>query len=173
VNDGSLPPLDGADLLVINAGGALGAPADDRGRSSLLAHVAGGRPILAMHSATAALPNVPEWPGIVGGRWVDGTSSHPPLGLDRVEIVSQHPIVRGVGHFTLMDERYTDLDLEPGSVQLVSHQENGKMHPLVWLRTNGESRLVYDALGHDPRSYESPEHRVLLRQVAQFLVESV
>jgi hypothetical protein len=47
--------------------------------------------------------------------------------------------------------------------------EQGGAHPLIWARTIGDSRVVYDALGHDVRSYESPEHVELLGRVVSWL----
>lgn len=47
--------------------------------------------------------------------------------------------------------------------------EAGFRHPLVWAREFGRSRLVYDALGHDPRSYDSEGHRALIAQALGWL----
>ena len=52
---------------------------------------------------------------------------------------------------------------------LSEHEEDGMRHPLVWARELGRSRIVYDALGHDVRSYESAEHRELLTRALQWL----
>ena len=52
---------------------------------------------------------------------------------------------------------------------IAEHEEGGMRHPLVWARELGHSRLVYDALGHDTRSYESAEHRELLTRALHWL----
>ena len=51
-----------------------------------------------------------------------------------------HPITEGVAEFEVLDERYTDL------------------------------RVVYDALGHDPRSYDSVGRCELLRREVVWLL---
>ncbi|WTO10857.1 ThuA domain-containing protein [Micromonospora sp. NBC_00617] len=55
------------------------------------------------------------------------------------------------------------------SARLYAHEEGGATHPLVWARTLGRSRVVYSALGHDTRSYESPGHVELLRRITAWL----
>jgi type 1 glutamine amidotransferase len=77
-----------------------------------------------------------------------------------------HPITAGLADFSLVDERYTGLAVDPDVVGLVSHRHAGETHPLLWAREYGRSRIVYDALGHDTRSYESPVHRELIRRAA-------
>ena len=52
---------------------------------------------------------------------------------------------------------------------IAEHEEDGMRHPLIWAREVGASRVVYDALGHDTRSYDSPEHRELLTRALDWL----
>ena len=50
----------------------------------------------------------------------------------------------------------------------MSHEHDGRTHPLVLIGTTGRSRVVYDALGHDARSYDSAERRELLQREARW-----
>jgi type 1 glutamine amidotransferase len=43
---------------------------------------------------------------------------------------------------------------------------------LLWAREYGRSRIVYDALGHDTRSYDSQAHRELIRRAALWALGS-
>ena len=52
---------------------------------------------------------------------------------------------------------------------IAEHEEDGMRHPLIWARELGHSRLVYDGLGHDARSYESTAHRELLIRALDWL----
>ena len=52
---------------------------------------------------------------------------------------------------------------------LAEHDEGGVAHPLVWARELGPSRVIVDLLGHDTASYDSPEHRELLRRAIEWL----
>jgi len=164
-----MPAIGDADLLVINAGVALCNKRDSTGRVALRDHVEAGRPVLAMHAATAGLREFPEWPSIVGARWVNGQSFHPPLGLGNVDVLPDHPLMHGIDSFSLFDELYTSLDLEPGNTILATHEVDSVKHPIIWTRTRGASSVVYDALGHDARSYESAAHRAIIGRAARFL----
>jgi hypothetical protein len=72
--------------------------------------------------------------------------------------------------FTVFDERYSYLHTNPDITVLCVHQTEGQLHPLVWARESGLARVVYDGLGHDTRSYESPGHVELLRRVVGWLL---
>ncbi|MBM7494714.1 type 1 glutamine amidotransferase [Micromonospora luteifusca] len=166
--------LDGARLLVVNASAnrSTPIPEDEDFARILDGFLARGGSLLATHSATLAFPQVPSWRSAVGAAWEHGRSFHPPIGPSLVRRSGvEHPISTGLGDFEVFDERYTDLELIDGvDVEpLYVHDEGGATHPLVWARTVGSSRIVYSALGHDARSYESPEHVELLRRVVSWL----
>jgi len=54
-------------------------------------------------------------------------------------------------------------------VPLAAHDYGGQLHPLVWARHSGPARVVADALGHDARSFDSAEHRLLMARSATWL----
>lgn len=163
------------DLLVLNLGdpaltGTPDAPAERRGRDGLLAYLARGRPLLVSHVTSTSLRGVPEWEGILGAVWVRGTSFHPDYGRARIRVHTGHEITAGLDDFDVEDERYTDLRVQPDVVALASHEHEGREHPLLWARTYGGARIVYDALGHDTASYEAETHRELLRRAVRWLL---
>ncbi len=92
---------------------------------------------------------------------------HPPRGESAIlRTGSVHPIATGLGGFTVDDERYSYLDTAPGIEVLYEHDHDDRRHPLVWVAANG---AVYDGLGHDAASFESPGHRALLRRCVNWL----
>ncbi|MET8139000.1 ThuA domain-containing protein [Sphaerisporangium sp. NPDC005288] len=135
-------------------------------RAALLAHLDRGGGVLAVHAASICFDDWPAWRGLVGAAWVWGASHHPPLGPAEVKVHGGHPIVEGLADFELVDEIYSDLEVSPGVRPLASSLGQ----PLVWAREVRGGRLVYDALGHDARSYESPSHRALLLRAARWLL---
>jgi len=179
---GGLAALGDADLLVVNAGNP-SAPLPDGvadpgepGADVIAAASAGfeaalerGIGILAVHSAAATLPEVPAFGHALGARWIEGTSWHPPIGDALVHVVGTHPIAAGLADFTVVDERYSGLRLDAVIEPIAEHEEDGMRHPLIWARELGHSRLVYDALGHDARSYESTAHREFLVRALDWL----
>ena len=142
------------------------------GRAAITDHVARGGAVLAVHTATICFDDWPEWGDIVGGQWVWGTSGHPDLGPVRVTVrPGAHAIVDGASDFDTVDEVYARMDVRPDVRPLATGRWEGEDHPLLWARTAGPAaaRVVYDALGHDERSYDQPVHRRILRQAARWL----
>lgn len=182
----SLPRRD-VDLLTINAlrwrmegveryadaraewGLSLSAAA----RSGVEAHLSAGRPLLAMHTATICFDGWPGWAKIIGGVWNWANSSHPPMDDTPVSITvarDTHPIVAGIKDFAIIDEIYGFLDTAPDVVGLLYAEHGGHDHPLLWARTlPGGARVVYDALGHDWRSYDHATHQQILRRIGLWL----
>lgn len=171
--DGALADLDGVELLAVNIGApdTADAAADAAVRAGLLQYLERGAALLVLHVSVTSLPAVPEWESIVGGTWLRGTTMHPDLDLAHVQVHPlAHPIVEGTADFDLEDERYTFLRTAPDVVPLLSHDHEGREYPLLWARRFGEARVVYDALGHDIRSFRSAEHRRVLGNAVDWLL---
>ena len=110
------------------------SPAADA-RAALAEHLQGGGGVLAMHTAIICFDDWPEWTATLGGAWRWGRSSHPPLGELAVKVAAPgHPLVAGLADFTIVDERYSDLDhgSDPPTPLLVA---DGL--PLLWARVHG------------------------------------
>ena len=73
----------------------------------------------------------------------------------------------------MLDERYSYLETRPDVTVLYDHHFEDGRHPLVWAREAGPGRVVYDALGHDVTSYDSPGHRALLERSIRWLLHSI
>lgn len=186
--DAALAALDDVALLVVNAGNPEG-PVDDgevaeyadaldgEGPSTvdpapLQAAIDRGIGILAVHAAASSLLDYPAFHHAIGGRWIPGESWHPAFGDAHVHFVGDHPVRAGLLDFDVQDERYTALRLHDVIEPIAEHVEDGIRHPLIWAREFGASRLVYDALGHDTRSYDSTTHRELLFAAIDWLDRS-
>jgi type 1 glutamine amidotransferase len=166
--------LDGelreAELLVLNAGSGDEANTLDAELLGLVeARLASGRPLLAVHAAASLFPELAAWEQLLGGRWVRGVSWHPPLGEAHLEL-APHPITAGLEGVTVVDERYTELRLTPTVTVIAWHEEGGARHPLAWVHEADGVRVVYDALGHDARSYDSADRRELLAREVRWLL---
>ncbi len=97
-----------------------------------------------------------EWQFMTGGQWV----AHP--GNDGTEytvrvLKGSHPIVEGIGDFTIQSEQYY-MHVDPANrVMAVTefpvadgpHVPNGRVDmPVVWTKAWGKGRVFYTALGH-------------------------
>ena len=174
-------PTGAVDLVVVNAGGGstprpITASAADQ-RAEALADwareaVAGGVPALVTHTGSNTFYDDDRWSGLIGGRWVPGTSWHPPLDHSRVQVTDPaHPITAGLTELTVTDERYCDLTVHPGNAVLVDHAEDGRRHSIVWARDAAGVRVVHDALGHDPSAYDGADRRLLLAREVDWLLQ--
>ena len=137
-------------------------------RTTLLDHLDRGGGLLCMHSASICFDDWQGWSRVLGGCWTWPKSHHPPLGWTGVRVHGGHPIVEGLRDFDLVDEVYSDLDVLP-DVRPLASSASGQ--PLVWARPVRRGRVVYDALGHDVRSYENEIHRTLLQRAALWLLK--
>ena len=172
--DEALQALEGADLLVVNAGdpwreGAFGAPeASVRGLEAALGRGIG---VLALHAASASLRDYAAWAPAIGRVWLPGgVSMHPEIGETTLEW-HDHPLA-GSEPLTLFDERYSFLQPVGESDVVASHDHDGVTHPLVWTRRHGASRVAVDLLGHSARSFEAPGHRALVGRLIDWATGS-
>jgi type 1 glutamine amidotransferase len=169
--------LAAADLLIVNTASGPPAPEDASdddwapAHAALRGYVEGGGPLLALHLAASSFREIPEWPHWIGGAWIKGTSMHPPIADSHVTVrTDAHPIVAGLGNFTIYDEMYSYLELQPGNVVLATHLYEGRDHSLAWAREIDGRRAIYDAFGHGVRAYDSPERIRLLQREAVWVV---
>lgn len=173
--DHALATLDGADLLIVNAGDPwreggteLGRRADLAADAGLRAAIARGIGLVAIHSALSSLRDHPAWREAIGGEWQPGLSWHPPIGDARVRIVDgDHPVTEGMPPIDVFDERYSELVVDDGVRVLAVHDVDGVEHPAVWVRER-PTRAVVSSLGHDERAFDSPSHVALLQRAARW-----
>jgi type 1 glutamine amidotransferase len=143
-------------------------------RDGLGRHLRAGGAVLGVHASAMSLTTMAEWQTILGGRWVTGRSKHPPQGPSRICVrTDAHPITAGLGDFEVFDERYSYLETGADIVVLCEHEHDGIRHPVVWARQSGPARVVYDGLGHDTRSYDSPGHVGLIQQSVAWLLGGI
>ena len=186
--------LPGAALLAVNAlrwtmtapgtpdryrarAGTDGVSPSPAARAAFAAHLAAGGGILAMHAAVICFDDWPQWHQALGARWLWGRSSHPPLGpAVQVDVTPAHPLTQDVPDFTIIDEVYCDLDRAPSLTPLLTAvppaPSTPPAQPLLWAHEHAGGRVVYDALGHHPPSYEVPAHREILTRAIRWAATS-
>jgi uncharacterized protein len=178
-----LSDLSATDLLVMNTGVGLpngstdGQSSDEawrQGWDGLARYLDSGRPVLAVHQAANSLHELPAYLDRLGGRWVAGTSMHPPIGTATVTYAAMpHAINPDPGSsFEVWDERYSHLEITGEVDVLATHDLDGTPQPLVWTHETPAGRAVYDALGHGRESYDSAERRALLGREARWLLDA-
>lgn len=182
VPDRALASCADFDLVVVNAtdpwrNGETGYGAVPAAAAGLAAAVECGTGFLALHNSIASLRDYGLWRRLVGGSWVPGVSMHPDIDEARIELLQPaHSLMSalpGAGDdaFTVFDERYCELDVDDDVDILARHQHLGRWYPTFWTHVLGRSRVVYDALGHDARSFDAPAHVDFVRRAAAWVVQ--
>lgn len=170
--------LEGADLLLVSVR-RRPPPLDDL--DAIRAHVAAGRPLVGIRTASHAFaPRRGEtppaghgtWPDfdprVLGGRYVGHHGAGPATSVTVASGAAGHPILVGidvarlVGHGSL----YRVAPLEPSATALLSGvAADHPAEPVAWTNAprRGSSRVFYTSFGHED-DFREPEFRRLLLQ---------
>ncbi len=145
--------------------------------------ISGGKGFVCIHISTCVAAAWPEYHDITGGGWISGTSYHPPYGQFTVNVSDAgHPGAAGVADFSTNDELYMNLAIRDGNTVFLSGTAEdgtwpwgsdrsptfmpGGVYPLGWTRKYGDGNVFVLLLGHDGRSFETPEfQRIVLNGV--------
>ena len=136
----------------------------------LLDAIASGVGVAGWHGCMGdSFRNNTNYQFMVGGQWV----AHPDNIIDyTVNIISDDPIVAGLGDFAMQSEQYY-MHTDPGNEVLASTTfeglesapwVNGTVMPVVWKRQWGEGRVFYSSLGHLAKDFDVPEAREIQRR---------
>jgi len=129
-----------------------------------------GGGLVAIHFASGAFPNWPEYVRLIGRVW-DRKSTHDPYGPFRVHVVRKdHPITRGMDDFDTTDELYFCLTGDtPIEVLLTAHSKvKDREEPMGFVLRYGKGRVFHTPLGHDVRALSSPGVVRLLRRACEW-----
>jgi uncharacterized protein len=128
-------------------------------QENLLNYVKGGKGFFVQHLASASFPKWEEFGKLCGRRWVMGTSGHGPRSVFEAKIADkEHPITKGLSHFTTDDELYAKLQGNEEIHVLVTADSDWSKatEPLVFIRNYGQGRVVHNAFGHDRKALMTP-----------------
>ncbi len=129
--------------------------------------VRSGGALIGIHNATDTFTDDAEFVRLWGGKF----RTHPPQLEIATEFVDKgHPITAGLPEFTVLDELYLFADYDPAKVHLLaqtrSFDDDGPV-PVCWVREEGQGRVFFVSLGHNPETLAHPSWRALfLRGVA-------
>jgi len=121
-------------------------------QQALLDYVRNGGGYVSIHGADNAAPDwLPEWRTMLGGVF-----SHVGLpdgkvrkGSYVVKIADRSsPITKGLDDFTLQDELYYHMQMQPGVEPLATVEHEGNAWPIAWTRTFGQGRVFHLVFGH-------------------------
>lgn len=169
--------IAGFDLVVVyHTGGELSV---DQKRG-LTEWVAGGKGFVGIHAAADSFRNSPEYLAMVGGYF----RAHPCI---REYVVSlndnAHPVTKGLKGYTVKDwekwpvyeYRVTDeqylLDYDCRVHLLASTLFRGRLWPVAWIKSWGQGKVFYLALGHNVEACRNTFFRDIVTGGAQWAAD--
>jgi hypothetical protein len=177
--------LDDVDVLVALAPdpdpAVVGRRVRERAWTTLDARLERPVGLLGLHVGLTTLLGWPRWAALMGSRPVPGASAsgasaargsgHAPLGPTVVRTLP-HRLTDGAGGFGLEDEPYAGMEVIAASAVAVDHEVDRVVHPLIWTRREGGIRIVADALGHGPASFDAPAHVDIVGRAIDWLASA-
>jgi type 1 glutamine amidotransferase len=154
-------------------------------QNGIINYVKSGKGFVCLHISGCGSDYWSEFAEISGGGWVTGTSFHPPYGTVSVKVTkSNHAGAAGVSDFNTEDELYMGISYKGGNdVFLEATSEEGTWpwgpdraptnmpagtFPLGWTRTYGQGKVFTLLLGHDGKSFQSPEFQKMVLNGVQW-----
>jgi uncharacterized protein len=121
-------------------------------QQEILDFVRTGHGYVSIHGADNAAPDwLPQWREMLGGVFShkglpDGKTRKGTFGVKIVD--TANPITRGIKDFTLKDELYYHMQMQPDVQPLATIEHDGTAWPVAWTRTYGKGRVFHTPLGH-------------------------
>lgn len=114
--------------------------------------------VLVLHHALLAWPLLDAWTDIVG--MPDRSFGYHMGQTVTLDVAAtDHPIVRGLGSWTMPDETYTMADVGHDSTVLLTIEHPLSMKTAAWTRRSGQAPVFCLQSGHDRLAWEHPSFR--------------
>lgn len=151
---------------------------EDR-RQRFLSLLDKGVGVVSLHHNVWAYNDWPEFSKIIGGRqfskpaefdgksWPQSTYKHGVAIPVHVEEPS-HPITAGLKDWTIEDETYHGLWLDPDAKVLLTTTEPTSDRALAWCKAYAHAKTVCIQLGHGPAIYSDPNYRQFVYQAIRW-----
>jgi len=148
-------------------------------RRNLEKYIASGRPILSANGAVASYDDWPRFGELVGFTIHSPASAHTPVQPHAVRIIpTRHPIIAGIGDYSIVDEFYYEMTMSEGMDIQVHAQTEWEQRRLPIIitaeggRIEGAGKTAYLANGHDMRAFETPELKQLWLNAVKWCLDA-
>jgi len=117
---------------------------------NVLEFIAGGKGFIGLHGASASFKSHPKYFEMLGGKFV----GHKDVKNIDIRIIDKnHPITDGLNDFSFRDEPYRHDFSMSKDIHILAKadyhdKEDPELEPIMWVKTYGEGRVFYCALGH-------------------------
>ncbi len=141
----------------------------EKERSNLQAFVEADKGLVVLHHALCGNWRWKWWyEEVVGGRYLMGDDAGMKKSTFKHDVdiavkpVAEHPVVKGVGPFTVFDETYKGMWLSPKSRVLLETDHPDGDRAVAWIGPHAKSRVAVIQLGHGPEAHRHPVYRRLV-----------
>lgn len=153
-----------------------------KGRGNFISLLDKGVGLLALHHASGAFQDWPEFSKITGCRYnltatgSDGKSRRPSSFLHDVDFNvhvadPSHPVARGVQDFAVHDETYKDCWFSPDAHVVLSTTEPSSDKPLCTVKAYRRANVIYLQPGHGSGIFSLEAYRKLVGQAVRWCAE--
>lgn len=176
--------LEKFDVIIMNS--ATGDILTSTQKTAIQTFVENGGGLIAQHAmGDSSLAGFwPWWETQLGTEFISHPADPQFQTADVVTLAKTHPIMKGIGaKFSHTEEWYSFTGPVGGDVVVLAGLDestyspinkvygvedlrmgpNPSDHPIIWAKCPGQGKVVYSALGHKVDSYDSKQHKVLLR----------
>lgn len=137
--------------------------------NAMEAYANGGGGVAAMHVACWSFPDSPKVTKIIGGAFLGHYAIQE---FSQVILDVDHPILKGLGTYTAVDEPYQFKNLMPDRTILTVRTGPGPEEPMTWVRPQGQGRVFYHSGGHDVRTWEQPNFQELVTRGIEWVADT-
>lgn len=147
---------------------------DDLALSNIEKFLDSGKGIVIYHLAIGVFETHKDRVETIIGRVYDRSlPGHDPFRECEVKVVkTDHPIMRSVADFKILDELYTCFALEGRPIEVLAEAVSinvKKSFPMAYLHKYGQGHVFTTVLGHDLRALQSQEFVTILRNAVLWL----
>jgi uncharacterized protein len=151
------------DAVMLAGSDGVLSPAQER---ALVDFVANGKGLLAIHAAASSFTASPTYAALIGGRAQTGTAGD--IGASVAN--ASHAVTSGLQPFQISDESLTFTATAADRTVLLNRGGAQSPEPLAWVRSQGQGRVFYTALGHDERSWSNAGFQQLLKNAISWAI---
>lgn len=166
-------------VIWANASGPLLLPEQ---RTALRSYIESGGGFVAIHASGDGSHKDWSWyhNTVIGSNFI-GHTILPHKQTADISVDPKHPVMAGLPkRWSHYDEWYAfDKNPELAGATVIafvdeSTYDPGKYsmtptHPVIWTREPGKGRVLYSALGHSDKSFETPEYQQLIEQAIRWV----
>jgi len=147
--------------------------------AALLAFLKRGGGLVVLHHTICGRQESAAFERIVGGKFLskpetrDGRElprSIPTAGVKYTVHIAdpKHPITRGMTDFTIEDELYSNMIVDPNDHVLLTTDEPRSTKAIAWTRREGKARVVFIQPGHDSKAYADANYRIIVERAVKW-----